>query len=620
MSSPDIEINPDFDWQTKRLIFDGEAAYQAFSAAIGDEDTSVWEGRKLDSAEFKEALTVFEAARERRIFFTKRTLFLMDCLQFWRRLSLITGALDPPEIVAESARKALQRWIDQSPKKAVSAEWILTNEKTLSSFVREVRLLTRSLTTHMAEVWPAEVSNVIDEKGLLKYPNSEMREPDLFDSVDPFTVELLPTHQLPDGSKLHGWDEAFFQWALKSDLIGSDELNGSRSNRAKKYTKSVSGGDPYQALSLWWSGRRIQPSDEEWKHQPIPEKPRLRFLELIAYWLWEQSWQEKAKKAERRSHYVSALTVEAAEQAIALFNGATHVTQHDDQWSFQAPGTKSPQGLMTQPDIASLLQDVYGAAQRVDVVERVAANLIRSRQSIAGVYTFLHSIRTVTNLARDGQTNYRASWDSWKEWASEVANLAGLKPTNSLRAQLIDVAWFGNVIQLPLLDGRTQRGLWTLRAPDPKRRGRRSKTSSQVVTFNYDDILCPVWARLENPTDGNRGVQLMHLPERMPLIESTKFKSNAAIYGLLLLVEVNRLTTSSAVEDGVELTKQDRLLIADRAKLPHSLEQEQLDRLKDEGWLEEAGTNRLAIATKEGKSLAAHTHPLNRRRKPKKKR
>ena len=133
----------------------------------------------------------------------------------------------------------------------------------------------------------------------------------------------------------------------------------------------------------------------------------------------------------------------------------------------------------------------------------------------------------------------RAEWETWTAWVEEVADSYDVKPTPELRRLLCNVAWFGNAVQVPLFDGRTQRGLWTLTAPDPFKRGRPDPRAGRAVSFGYAPIFAPSWAAAENPKHSNRGVRLMAIPDRLPVgVPNPAIRGAVYLFTLDVLAEV----------------------------------------------------------------------------------
>ena len=170
------------------------------------------------------------------------------------------------------------------------------------------------------------------------------------------------------------------------------------------------------------------------------------------------------------------------------------------------------------------------------------------------------------------------------------------------------MAWFGNTAQIELFDGRTQRGLWLLRAPDPFKRGRPRKGESRVVDFTYSDVLSPSWSLKENDTDSNRGVRLMWLPPRLPVARgiSSNEKAAAQLYALLLLAHVASGTKPRNVRDGAAVTLEQREGLATLAGLSLTYEARQLSALLDAGVVARVVEGRLALAGDDAVKLASY--------------
>jgi hypothetical protein len=335
-----------------------------------------------------------------------------------------------------------------------------------------------------------------------------------------------------------------------------------------------------------------------------------RYLMTFAADLWRARWHGEAVEGRKRAGRELALTTRTAHIAAAVLSPATTVQHHADRIELVGTDGRTV-GRMEHEHVSAMLTSWRGPVVDASMVRTNADRLVENARTAAGVAGFWHGLHTATNLSRRG-LDLRAEWSSWKEWADEAAALAELKLDPNLRRLLCDFAWYGNTIQLLLFDGRWSRGLWTLTAPDPHKRGRPAAGDARAVAFRYGDVLDPGWARRENPTDRNRGVHLLGLPDRLPVhVADRAMKAPAQLYTLLLLAEVCERSHHEHVADGAEVSAAARRELAARSGLHHDHEPVQLRGLLDDGLLVEVrgGRNRYALGDEKARALRAHTRP-----------
>lgn len=277
---------------------------------------------------------------------------------------------------------------------------------------------------------------------------------------------------------------------------------------------------------------------------PVDGPPR--WLRSIARELWLSLW----KPALERERLLPAVTTRIGRATVRVLSPAT----------LERPTAEGVELVMTTGEIAgrveldaikrSLFARGGGSVVPADEARRAATELVRARATTAAVFAFLHAIRTVTALARRGG-GMQETWETWNAWVDEVAACYDVKPTPDLRRLLCNVAWFGHAVQVPLFDGRTQRGLWTLNAPDPFKRGKPDPTIAREVAFSYAQIFDPKWAARENASDHNRGVRLMAIPDRLPVgVSNPAIRGSLYLFTLDVLAEV---TMAPDPDQGVRL-------------------------------------------------------------------
>jgi hypothetical protein len=360
--------------------------------------------------------------------------------------------------------------------------------------------------------------------------------------------------------------------------------------------------DGFEAVSRWSEGA------SRWRVIRPAGPPR--YLRAFTRDLWRARWYGEAVEGRKLAGRVPALTTRTAPIVAAVLSPATTVQHHDDRIELVGTDGRTV-GRMEHEHVSAMLTSWRGPVVDASMVRANADRLVENARTAAGVAGFWHGLHTATNLSRRG-LDLRAEWSSWRSWADEAAALAELKLTPELRGLLCDFAWYGNTIQLLLFDGRWSRGLWTLTAPDPHKLGRPAAGAARAVAFRYGDVLDPGWARRENPTDRNRGVHLLGLPDRLPVhVADRAMKAPAQLYTLLLLAEVCERSDHEHVADGAEVSAAARRELAARSGLHHDHEPMQLRGLLDDGLLVEVrgGPNRYALGDEKARALRAHTRP-----------
>lgn len=360
--------------------------------------------------------------------------------------------------------------------------------------------------------------------------------------------------------------------------------------------------DGFEVASRWSDGAK------RWRVIRPAGPPR--YLRAFTRDLWRARWHGEAVELRKLSGRVLALTTRTAPLVAAVLSPATTVQHHDDRIELVGTDGRTV-GRMEHEHVSAMLTSWRGPVVDASMVRANADRLVENARTAAGVAGFWHGLHTATNLSRRG-LDLRAEWSSWKDWADEAAALAELKLTPELRGLLCDFAWYGNTMQLLLFDGRWSRGLWTLTAPDPHKRGRPAAGDARAVAFRYGDVLDPGWARRENPSDRNRGVHLLGLPDRLPVhVADRAMKAPAQLYTLLLLAEVCERSDHEHVADGAEVSAAARRELAARSGLHHDHEPMQLRGLLDDGLLVEVrgGPNRYALGDEKARALRAHIRP-----------
>ena len=366
--------------------------------------------------------------------------------------------------------------------------------------------------------------------------------------------------------------------------------------------------DGFEAVSRWHEGAK------RWRVIRPAGPPR--YLRAFTRDLWRGWWHGEAVELHKRSSRVPALTTRSAALVAAVLSPATVVQKHEDRIELVGTDGRTV-GKMEHEHVSAMLTGWGGPVVDASMVIKNADRLVKNARTAAGVAGFWHGLHTATNLSRRG-LDLRAEWPSWRSWADEAADLAELKLTPELRGLLCDFAWYGNTVQLILFDGRWSKGLWTLTAPDPHKRGRPAAGDARAVAFRYGDVLDPGWARRENPSDRNRGVHLLGLPDRLPVhVADRAAKAPAQLYTLLLLAEVCERSDHEHVADGAEVSAAARRELAARSGLHHDHEPLQLRGLLDDGLLVEVrgGPDRYALGDEKARALRAHTRPTPPRRR-----
>ncbi len=346
-----------------------------------------------------------------------------------------------------------------------------------------------------------------------------------------------------------------------------------------------------------------------------PAEPA-QYLMVFAASLWESEWRAVARRAYELSTRENALTVRTVEGVVGLLSSATIAHDNGETLALIDPDGER-RGEIDLLSLQDLLQrsNSGGGVVTPEVVRATAEELIRARHTVAGVHAFTHAVQTVTTLVRGGHP-LTSSWPKWKEWAEAVSDHAEVRLTPDLRRALYSVAWFGNLAQMRLFDGRFQRGFWTLSAPDPFQRGRRRRGESQVVDFSYSPVLSPEWACRENPGDRSRGVRLLYIPPRLPVGSriNPNQKAQAQLFTLLLLSRIAKHTDSRRVADGAVLTPDDLSQLARLAGLNLAYIDRQIDAMQDAGLIEQVTPTRFSLAGDKARQLAAYRKKPPRRR------
>lgn len=341
-----------------------------------------------------------------------------------------------------------------------------------------------------------------------------------------------------------------------------------------------------------------------------PSEPP-RYLRAFARALWDGRWRNEAAERFKRTSTTLALTTRTTSVAVAILSPATNVQRREGEIALVSEGRTV--GLVRDDDLLAMLTTWRGPLVDTGIARASASRIVENGRTAAGIAGFFHALKTVTALYREGE-DLRAEWPSWLAWAEEVADHAEQRLDPNLRSLLYDFAWYGNSVQLRLWDDRWARGLWTLTAPDPYKRGRPPAGSSRGVAFRYADILDPGWARRENPTDRGRGVHLLALPERLTsYVRDPSQKGPAQLYSLLILAEVCDQSKHDQVDDGATISPIHRRMLTEQAGLHRDQEPIQLRGLLDHGLLVEVGPDRFALGMPEAKKMRAYVRPQPRR-------
>ena len=236
-------------------------------------------------------------------------------------------------------------------------------------------------------------------------------------------------------------------------------------------------------------------------------------------------------------------------------------------------------------------------------VRRMTSEIVKARAATAAVYALVQAVYTVTDLENQGDTSLRASWESWPEWVAAVSSTFGVDPTDELAGALKRAAWFGNAVQVPLFDGRIQRGLWTLTAPDPFKRGAPRAGDSRVVTFGYAPIFSHKWASQENPDDRGRGVRLVIIPRTFPIgVADRTVRAPMMLFTLDVLAEAAMCPNPHL---GMVLSEQRRAELARGVGLPDAYAPRQLSAMVEAGILEGVGPDRYRLGSKDARTKAS---------------
>jgi len=296
-----------------------------------------------------------------------------------------------------------------------------------------------------------------------------------------------------------------------------------------------------------------------------------RYLRALALDRWAGGWRAEAEERRARASKVPALTVRALRAVVDLSSSAGETRANDDRLQLWNSGGQL---------VAELPYDALppGIVADAAMLREQAPGIVRAAQSMAGVYVLWHAMNVVTRRARMG-LEQRERWPSWTEWAEEVAELGGVKLDSALRRGMADAAWTGNCVQLRLFGDRYARGLWTLEAPDPRKRGRPSKAADRSVLFSYAPILEPAWA--------------------------TRQRAPAVLFSMLTLAEVCELSSPAYVDDGAALEAGRVRALAGRAGLRPDAAGVQLSGLVGDGLLIKVEADRYALGAPDARALLA---------------
>jgi hypothetical protein len=347
--------------------------------------------------------------------------------------------------------------------------------------------------------------------------------------------------------------------------------------------------DGWRRVARWG-----EPPDR-WRAVSPVEPPR--YLRALALDRWAGGWRAEAEERRARASKVPALTVRALRAVVDLSSSAGETRANDDRLQLWNSGGQL---------VAELPYDALppGIVADAAMLREQAPGIVRAAQSMAGVYVLWHAMNVVTRRARMG-LEQRERWPSWTEWAEEVAELGGVKLDSALRRGMADAAWTGNCVQLRLFGDRYARGLWTLEAPDPRKRGRPSKAADRSVLFSYAPILEPAWATRE--ADRGRGVRLVAMPDR-PIaahVRDPGQRAPAVLFSMLTLAEVCELSSPAYVDDGAALEAGRVRALAGRAGLRPDAAGVQLSGLVGDGLLIKVEADRYALGAPDARALLA---------------
>lgn len=411
-------------------------------------------------------------------------------------------------------------------------------------------------------------------------------------------AELL--HKAPAAA-----DERRERWrrlAVAWRWLGVDPEPGGYAERPETYEPDPEPGSPYLIPGLWWRDTEDPP----------------RFLRALARDLWAARWRDEARELHKRARMTFAQTTRTVEALVGLVSPASTVEDTGTDLRVVGVDRRTVHGQMTADDLAAVRRMMEGRGLVVDsnAVREHAREVIEATRTNMGVSVFFHAAVSAWADYQKGGTG-TSEWANWRDYATAVADYSGVKLDPHARTLICDAAWAGNAVQLRLWDGRWQRGLWTLTAPDPRKRGAPRADEDRRVSFRYAPLLLPGWAAMENPRDRNRGTALLALRETMPTVHvaDPAQKAPAVLFSLMLLVEVCTETRPDAVGDGAAVSGARRAALARAVGLRDEGATAQLRGLLDEGLLIEVRRDRYALGDPEARALRAYKRPAPSRRR-----
>ena len=333
-----------------------------------------------------------------------------------------------------------------------------------------------------------------------------------------------------------------------------------------------------------------------WTDPDAPEAPP-RWLQMLAraLWLGPDGWRAKLAAPPK---FLPGLTVRTGRALVDMLSPAAVVHRGPVVTEIVSLAGRLA-GQIESDDVRRMMPPAVNA----EAVRRMTSEIVKARAAVAAVYALVQAVYTVTDLENRGDKSLRASWESWPGWVAEVSSTFGVDPTDELAGALKRAAWFGNAVQVPLFDGRIQRGLWTLTAPDPFKRGAPRAGDSRVVTFGYAPIFSPGWASQENPDNRNRGVRMVVIPRTFPIgVADRAVRAPVLLFTLDVLAEVAMCLNPRR---GLDLAEQRRAEIARRVGLPEAYALRQLSAMVEAGILEVVGPNRYRLGSEEARLKAS---------------
>lgn len=367
---------------------------------------------------------------------------------------------------------------------------------------------------------------------------------------------------------------------------------------------------------LEWMGVRVGPV--EGAGVLTSYTPGGRWLRALVADLWPGKWKDEAARVHGRASKTFALTTRTVEAVVAVLSPASRAEEHEHRIAVVDTG-RAERGRMDEAaldGLRRLLEGRSGPVVDAGMVRRYAIQLIEAMQSYSGLAVFWHAGTVALDRYRRGE-EARGEWDNWADYAGDVAAFAGVKLDPDRRRAICDTAWAGNLMQLKLWDGRWQRGLWTLRAPDPGKRGAPRRGENRSLTFQYADLLLPSWSAIENKDDRNRGTVLLGLPDRLPTVHVADPAQKAAAlhFTLLMLADVCTGTRADAVAAGADITQAHLARRAELTGLRMDNARAQLRGMLEDGLLLDVGVDRYALGDERARALRAHERPRPPRRR-----